>query len=119
MPDYGPRIRAARGWADLTQKELAARLGRDEQFVLRRELPPKHDRWQQSTKGDLIAIAAICGVPVDFLEDGFGGRAPNEISERLAALDERVRDLQRELLVAGREASPRSDVGGQPAEGSQ
>jgi transcriptional regulator with XRE-family HTH domain len=119
MPDYGPRLRAARGWADISQDELAARLGREKQFVLRRELPPSHDRHQVPSKGDRLAIAAVCGVPPEFLEDGFGGRASSEVSERLAALEEQVRSLLRELLVREREVSPQTGEDGQQGEDPQ
>lgn len=119
MPDYGPRIRAARGWAELSQDALAEALGRNKQWVLRRELSPAHERHQASLKGDLIAISQVCGVPLEFLTEGFGGAATSEISERLAELREEVQDLRRELLVRAREGSQRSDASDQPGGQSQ
>ena len=117
MPDYGPRIRAARGWADLSQEELAERLGRNKQFVADRERSPTEDRWVKATPGDLLAIATICGVPPDFLEHGFGGSAPNEISERLGALQQEVQHLVRELALADLEAPEQNGESDQQGEG--
>lgn len=89
---HAQRIRTARAYADLTQAELAARLGVDEQTIKRRENPAKND----AKKGELIAIAAICGVPEWFLTDGWKEPGRSEIADRLAAieaiLDDRLAD---------------------------
>lgn len=99
MPDYGPRVRAARGWANLTQEELADALDREKQFVLRRELSPDHERYQRTNKGDRLAIAAVCGVPAAFIEEGFGGEARSELGERLSALEAEAREMRSELSL--------------------
>lgn len=118
MPDYAARIRAARGWANLTQDDLAEALGREKQWVLRRERPPERGGYQEPTKGDRIAIASICGVPIEFLEEGFGGEAQSEISERLAELRGDVQALDREILVRVREALRQNAADDPPADQS-
>jgi transcriptional regulator with XRE-family HTH domain len=117
MPDYGPRIRAARGWANISQEQLAEALGRNKQFVADRERAPNEDRWREPTKGDRIAIAAICGVPPEFLEVGFDGHAPSELSERLADLEKEIRHLVRELALRDMEEPAQSDESDQQGEG--
>jgi transcriptional regulator with XRE-family HTH domain len=112
MPDYRPRIRAARLWADLTQQQLADELGVDVQTIKRRE----NDRASQPKRGERLAIAAICGVPPEFLEEGFGGHAESEISERLAGLAEQVRYLTRELSLRDMEEREQTGESGQQDE---
>lgn len=63
---YGPRVRAARAYAGLKQVELADALGVDVQTIKRREASVHAPR-----RGELVAIAAICDVPLGFLERGF------------------------------------------------
>jgi transcriptional regulator with XRE-family HTH domain len=104
MADFAARIRAARGYADLTQEQLADRLGVDRQTIKRRELGPGHKGYKEPKKGERLAIAQICGVPVKFMEEGFGGEARSEISERLAELQEELRTLDRDLSARVREA---------------
>lgn len=90
MATQGDRIRAARAWADLSQDELAAQLGVDVQWVKRRE-----GGSQGSKDVDLIAIASVCDVPLDFLRHGFptqagGGEAQfDRIEQALAGLVQR------------------------------
>lgn len=109
MPYYGARLRAARSYAAMTQEQLAERLGVDPATVKRRELPRGHENLKTPKKGERLAIASICGVPPEFMEEGFGGHAADEISERLAALEDVLRDLQRELIVREAEESLRTD----------
>ena len=82
MSDYAARMRAARAYADLTQVELADRLGVDEQTIKRREAGK-----QDPKKGERIAVASICGVPPSFMEDGFGVPSPDEIVGRLERIE--------------------------------
>lgn len=63
---YAGRIRAARAFAGLKQTELADQLGIAVQTLKRREAGQLEPR-----RGELLAIAAICGVPYSFLEHGF------------------------------------------------
>lgn len=88
MTNYAARVRAARKYANLTQQQLADALGVNVQTVKRRELDPADDLAQAPKKGERRAIADICGVPVSFMEEGFGGESRTEISQRLADLEE-------------------------------
>lgn len=109
MGEFARRIRAARGYADISQQELADRMGVDVQWVKRRE---KSAGGQNPKPGELIAIAAICEVPIDFMLDGFSERTPSEIAERLARIEELLSPsgeaLERELADAADEADTRT-----------
>jgi transcriptional regulator with XRE-family HTH domain len=86
------RYRAARAWANLSQIELAKELGLGVATVKRREggeADPK--------RGELIALAEICDVPIEFLLDGFKaiGAPPSrsEARQRFEHLEATVRVL--------------------------
>lgn len=83
MSDYAARIRAARAYAGLSRPKLAEKLGVSERTLGRREdgdgPPPK--------RGDLLAIAMVCGVPITFLEHGFGEVSSSELDERLDRIE--------------------------------
>lgn len=96
MSIYAARIRAARAYARLTQSQLAERLGVDVQTVKRREAGGR-----DPARGELLAIAAICGVPAAFMEDGFGEPGRDELLDRL---DQIQRALEQGLAPDG--ASP-------------
>lgn len=85
-PPYGPRIRAARGYADLTQDQLADKLGVDKQTVLRRE----SSTGKNPKRGDLLAIAAACDVPVEFLEHGFAAGLSSDAQRQLDTFSARL-----------------------------
>jgi len=82
MSDHAARIRAARAYADLTQEQLADELGVDVQTIKRREAGR-----QEPKRGELLAIAAICRVPMAFMEHGFGEIAENEVLRRLDRIE--------------------------------
>ena len=69
------RVRAARGFAGLSQRELADALGVDIKTVNRWE-----NRHWQPDRGRMTAIIVICGVRVDWFDDSFSlnGRAVGE-----------------------------------------
>lgn len=81
MSTYAARIRAARAYAGLTQEQLAAELDVDTQTIKRREAG-SHD----PKRGERMAIAAICGVPPEFMEHGFGAER-DEIAARLDRIE--------------------------------
>lgn len=78
MDDLAARVRAARGYADLSQKELAERLGLEKQSVVRTEAGARDPK-----RAEQIAIAHVCGVPVDFMTGGFGQVRPDALAEVL------------------------------------
>lgn len=76
---YAARYRAARAYAGLSQEELAEKLGVDAQTIKRRE-----SGRQEPKTAERIAVATICKVPLEFMENGWGGLQPDEIRELLA-----------------------------------
>jgi transcriptional regulator with XRE-family HTH domain len=70
---YSARIRAARAFAGLTQDQLAEMLGVDTNTIKRRESGTNLPK-----RGELLAIATITGVPISFMEHGFGDPGPEE-----------------------------------------
>lgn len=95
MSDYSPRIRAARNYAGLSQRALADALGVDEQTIKRRESPG----GKEPKRGERVAIASICGVPAEFMEDGFGEIRRDEILDDLEYLRTKLDDLNVALAV--------------------
>lgn len=87
MSDYSPRIRAARTYAGLSQKELADALGVDEQTIKRRE-----SGRQEPKLAERIALASVCKIPPEFMEHGWGALDADEIrvllNEQSAILQE-------------------------------
>jgi transcriptional regulator with XRE-family HTH domain len=95
VSDYAARIRAARAYANKTQDELAEALGVDAQTIKRRE-----SGKQEPKKAERIAIAAVTGVPLLFIEGGWEALSPptDEEISRAAA-------LVREALLGAAQAS--------------
>lgn len=79
MTQFAARYRAARAFAGISQDELADRLGVDAQTVKRREAGAKEPK-----KAELIAVAAICGVPLEFMENGWGRMTADELGNLVA-----------------------------------
>jgi transcriptional regulator with XRE-family HTH domain len=108
---YGPRIRAARAFKGLTQAQLGDRLGLDEQTIKRRE-----SGKQEPKPGERVAIAAICGVPLEFIEHGWPAdgdyssevesvfewlkRANDERATQFARILERLTDVETTVATA-------------------
>lgn len=95
MDDLAARVRAARGFADLSQSDLAERLGLEKQSVVRTEAGKRDPKLAEQ-----IAIAHVCGVPVAFMVGGFEGltASSNEMAEEahldVRHLDEGLQTLQ-------------------------
>jgi transcriptional regulator with XRE-family HTH domain len=87
VPDYGRRIRAARAYAGLTQDQLAEALGLDVQTVKRRE-----SGKQEPRNGERIAIAAVCNVPLEFIEHGFPAVVSTEAQDALTRIEQTLAD---------------------------
>lgn len=114
MSQFAARYRAARAYADLSQEDLASRLGVDAQTIKRREAGR-----QDPKKAELIAVAAVCGVPLEFMEHGWGAVGTDELAglvieqngllERQSGILEEIRDEQTRLreLVATQESAAR------------
>lgn len=96
------RYRAARAWADLEQDELAKRLGLDRQTVIRRESGEKLPK-----AAELIAVASVCGVPEEFMLNGFA----NEVvaSGEVATIRQHLGDQAEALDVIARVLRPLLD----------
>jgi len=81
---HGPRIKAARGFAGgISTAELGKRVGVSESTV---------KRWEAGdpslTVGYRLAIATVCGVPVEFMEHGWGAPKADEVRELLTTQNE-------------------------------
>jgi transcriptional regulator with XRE-family HTH domain len=103
-PDLIARIRAARGFANLTQAGLAKRLGVSAGMTKRIERGER-----PLTFTDLGQIAEACGVPMDFLVNGFQSAQPvtlEALSARIdaleASLEERIRTVLESSGYGGR-----------------
>jgi transcriptional regulator with XRE-family HTH domain len=87
---HGPRIKAARGYAGgLTPAQLATRLGVSDSTV---------KRWEKGdpslTPGYRLAIASVCGVPPEFMENGWGILEPSQVEELLAEQTTILREIK-------------------------
>lgn len=81
------RVRAAQGWADLTDDQLAAKLGVSKRTLSRFKAGAEVS-YERRT-----AIAEATGVPAWFMESGFeNAAAPDDpvLAERVEALEARV-----------------------------
>lgn len=69
MDNQEGRIKAARSFAGLDQKQLAERLGVETKWVWRREQALGHKDRQDAKRYELLAIAVVCGVPYEYVMD--------------------------------------------------
>lgn len=84
------RVRAARGWRGLDLKELAEAMGYSTRNWSRVEAGEKKlDRDERER------VAALCGVPVAFMEYGFKVLAEAELERRLAQIADDLAALRR------------------------
>lgn len=95
------RIRAARGYANLSQPGLAKALGLSTQTVKRMESGERPVRLME-----LRQIGEVCEVPREFMEGGWSAltaihHGSNNLSERMQSLSEELHErmaaLEREL----------------------
>lgn len=121
-PDgYGARIRAARCFAGLSQPALAKKLGREVQWIKRRE----KDTPGLTMDRDLVLIADATKVPIEFLRQGWGIVQPDQpsIEERMEALENRVHavlQLATTRTAAGaRESSEDADTSADRGDASE
>jgi transcriptional regulator with XRE-family HTH domain len=85
------RIRAAHAYSDLSRQELAAAINLSARQLGRLEsgeVMPDNDLRER--------IAEVCGVPLEFLEDGWPDGQPSS-GERLDALEAQYTGVQAEL----------------------
>jgi transcriptional regulator with XRE-family HTH domain len=96
-PDVMARIRAARAYADLSQPELADKIGMSLPTYKRAELGKR----PVSTE-ELLSIARACDVPPQFLLSGWTAErperrrvAPEDVIGRLDVIDSRLDEWER------------------------
>lgn len=113
---YAARYRAARAYADLSQEALAGRLGLDAQTIKRRE-----SGKQEPKTAELIAVAAVCGVPLEFMQRGWGVLEADDIRVLLAEQSDILRELRELLSGESGELLPaiREVLGGRPSAGPE
>ena len=122
LDDLGSRVRAARSYAKLSQQALGEALGLTRAIINAIE---DNDDRHPLTVSEAHRIAAICGVPVAFIFDGWSVNRP--IQDRLTDIERRLGEVaeasgeltahERELLGRFEEMVQRlgRDIGrGQP-----
>lgn len=87
------RYRAARCYAGLTQEELADKLGVEVQTVKRREA------GKEAKRLELLAVASICNVPIEWLEQGWHAIGQGDTLTRLDEVLERNTHTLNEILA--------------------
>lgn len=86
------KVRAARGWANLSQPELASRLELSVATIRRVE-----QGHRDVTTAELIRVGEICGVPRNFMLYGWRGEGKNATVHREEAQDALLADLARSV----------------------
>jgi len=88
------KVRAARGWANLSQPELAAQLGEDVMSLasLRRIEQGKRD----VTAAELLHIGEVCDVPRKFMLYGWS-ESKSTAQSQADALDGIIADMARRI----------------------
>lgn len=105
MTPHARRSRAARGWARISAAELGRELGRNKEYVDRRE----NGEYDYSP-GDLRVIAAVTGAPLEFLQHGAGWA----VGEWQADAKKAARDLERAAQARTKQSlGPSSSTAGE------
>lgn len=104
VSDRAARYRAIRAWANLDQDQLAKKLGKERQYVIRREKDPGEKNAQEPGDQDLIAAAAVCGVPIEFALHGFaaevvGTEDGRRIGDRLSVIEESLESRPPPVII--------------------
>ncbi len=98
MRDLQHRLRAARAYANLSQQQLADRLGISIGTIKLRELGEAHLNNQA-----LIATAQACEVPLSFLTEGW---SDEQLSESMAEILERADQQQHPPVLPDPDSLP-------------
>jgi transcriptional regulator with XRE-family HTH domain len=86
------RIRAARNFADLSQPQLAERIGKTVATLKRME------RGQRDTDPrELVAVADACGIPRRFMLEGFDAIVDHPTADDMTALQKRLEAIERRI----------------------
>lgn len=100
MSELGARIRAARGYADLSQPELADRLGISRSTITRLERSDKNGAQGYKEEALVELIAGACGLPVEFFTADFAALANgatetgvDAVLKRLDQMDQSYREF--------------------------
>jgi transcriptional regulator with XRE-family HTH domain len=107
LDDLGARVRAARSYAKLSQQALGDALGLTRGII--NAIEDNDDRHPLSVN-EAYRIAAVCGVPVAFIIEGWGVNRP--IQDRLTDIERRLADVAKtsgELTAHERELLGRFD----------
>lgn len=100
MDELAARIRAARAYAGLGQKELAEKIGLSQQTQKRSEHAA--DPFREPGEDELRKIAHVCGMPYEFfIWEWTAEPEPQTTEARLRTLEERVFSQQLDALLAG------------------
>lgn len=108
--ETGARLRAARGYANLTQRKLAKLMGTSVETLSRIE-----NGHRTASQEEIDKIMSFCeGVPMEFIRTGFDliverGRKPAQadVTERLQAVEALIKELAEILLAANSQSAAR------------
>lgn len=105
LVEAGRRVRAARGYANLSRRELAEAC----QLTLKQVRDLEEGTRTVTTVGELNAIARVCDVPPEFLHHGWRGTIA--LYEDIWALMALAPDVDHEAL--GALIAGRAQIGGE------
>jgi transcriptional regulator with XRE-family HTH domain len=107
QPEFGRRIRAARGYAALSQPELGQLLQVSEGYI--RQVEGGKVLKPVQARGLAERVAEVCDLPVGFFTGDFGRLADDHVPEdELQRLRETVEQVSQDVKEAGRRRSGES-----------